>query len=156
MQKIRPFLWFDKEAEEAANFYTSVFPNSRIVEVSRYTGAGPGPDGSVTTVTFVLDGQEFIALNGGPHFRFNEAISFFVSCDSQEEVDLLWQALSADGRGQCGWVKDRFGVSWQIVPRVLGEMLHDKDPERSRRVMQAMLRMEKLDIAALTAAYNEA
>src|ERR1700726_2580995 len=126
MQKIRPFLWFDKEAEEAARVYTSAFNNSQIVEVSRYGGAGPGPAGSVMSVTFVLDGQEFIALNGGPHFKFSEAISFFVSCADQHEVDRFWELLSDGGEpGRCGWLKDKFGVSWQIVPAVLGEMLHD-------------------------------
>jgi predicted 3-demethylubiquinone-9 3-methyltransferase (glyoxalase superfamily) len=156
MQKIRPFLWFDKEAEEAARLYTSVFDNSQIVEVSRYGAAGPGPAGSVMSVTFVLDGQEFIALNGGPHFKFGEAISLFVSCADQQEVDRLWELLSDGGQpGRCGWLKDKFGVSWQIVPAVLGKMLHDDNPERSQRVMQAMLRMDKLNIDGLRQAYEQ-
>jgi predicted 3-demethylubiquinone-9 3-methyltransferase (glyoxalase superfamily) len=154
MQKIRPFLWFDKEAEEAANFYISVFKNSRVLEVARYGAAGPGPAGSVMTVTFVLDGQEFIALNGGPHFRFTEAISLFVTCEDQAEIDHFWNKLTAGGApSQCGWLKDRFGVSWQIVPSVM-TLLQDKDSERSTRVMQAMLQMRKLDIAALQRAHQ--
>jgi predicted 3-demethylubiquinone-9 3-methyltransferase (glyoxalase superfamily) len=156
MQKIRPFLWFDKEAEEAANFYISVFKNSRVLEVARYGAAGPGPAGSVMTVTFVLDGQEFIALNGGPHFRFTEAVSLFVTCEDQAEVDYFWDKLMAGG-GQpveCGWLKDRFGLSWQVVPAGLMTMLHDPDAARSERVMRAMLQMVKLDIAALQRAYD--
>lgn len=156
MQKITPFLWFDNEAEEAANFYASIFDNSRILEVSRYGEAGPGPAGTAMTVTFQLDGQEFTALNGGPVFKFTEAISFFVNCESQEEVDELWERLSEGGdKGQCGWLKDRYGVSWQIVPTVLGEMLNDPDPERAKRVTEAMLNMTKLDIAALRQAYEQ-
>jgi len=156
MQKIRPFLWFDKEAEEATNFYISVFKNSRVLEVARYGAAGPGPAGSVMTVTFVLDGQEFIALNGGPHFRFTEAVSLFVTCEDQAEVDYFWDKLMAGG-GQpveCGWLKDRFGLSWQVVPAGLMTMLHDPDAARSERVMRAMLQMVKLDIAALQRAYD--
>jgi predicted 3-demethylubiquinone-9 3-methyltransferase (glyoxalase superfamily) len=156
MQKIRPFLWFDKEAEEAANFYISVFKNSRVLEVARYGAAGPGPAGSVMTVTFVLDGQEFIALNGGPHFRFTEAVSLFVTCEDQAEVDYFWDKLMAGGGQpvQCGWLKDRFGLSWQVVPAGLMTMLHDPDAARSERVMRAMLQMVKLDIAALQRAYD--
>jgi predicted 3-demethylubiquinone-9 3-methyltransferase (glyoxalase superfamily) len=156
MQKITPFLWFDDQAEEAATFYVSVFDNSRIVSVSRYGEAGPGPEGAVMTVTFQLDGQEFTALNGGPVFQFSEAVSFFVHCESQAEVDELWERLSEGGeKGQCGWLKDKYGVSWQIVPTVLGEMLSDPDPERARRVNEAMLTMTKLDIPALRQAYEE-
>jgi predicted 3-demethylubiquinone-9 3-methyltransferase (glyoxalase superfamily) len=155
MQKIRPFLWFDKEAEEAAEFYVSIFKNSRVLEVARYGDAGPGPAGSAMTVAFVLDGEEFIALNGGPHFRFTEAISLFVTCEDQAEIDHFWNKLTAGGApSQCGWLKDRFGVSWQIVPSVLMTLLQDKDSERSTRVMQAMLQMRKLDIAALQRAHQ--
>ena len=150
MQKLTPCLWFDTEGEEAAELYTSVFPNSRIREVSRYGSAGPRPDGTVMTVSFELDGQEFVALNGGPEFTFNEAISFQVSCSTQEEVDRYWSALSEGGEeGPCGWLKDRFGVSWQIVPTRLPELLQDPDRERSQRVMEAMLAMRKIDIDAL-------
>ena len=149
-QKITPFLWFNNEAEEAANFYTSVFPNSRITNVSRYTEAGPRPAGSVMVVTFDLDGQEFAALNGGPEFPFSEAVSFMVNCETQEEVDSYWKMLSEGGReDQCGWLKDKFGLSWQIVPTVLGELMSDGDPHASRRVMEALLKMKKLDIGAL-------
>jgi predicted 3-demethylubiquinone-9 3-methyltransferase (glyoxalase superfamily) len=154
MQKITPFLWFDDEAEEAAEFYTSVFQNSKILNVTRYGEPGPGQEGSVMTVAFELDGQEFTALNGGPVFRFTEAISFVVNCQSQEEVDFLWETLSKDGEeGQCGWLKDRYGVSWQIVPTVLGELLSDPDHEKAKRVNEAMLQMTKLDIPALQQAY---
>jgi len=150
MQKISPFLWFDTEGEEAARFYTSVFPNSRVVEVTRYGSAGPRPDGTVMTVTFELDGQRFVALNGGPEFTFSEAISFEVSCETQEEVDAFWSALSEGGEeGPCGWLKDRFGVSWQIVPRVLIELLADPDQEKAQRVMAAMLKMGKIEIESL-------
>jgi len=157
MQKIRPFLWFDKEAEEAANFYVSIFQNSRITDVTRYGEPGPGPAGSVMTVAFVLDGQEFIALNGGPHFRFTEAVSMFVTCDNQAEVDYFWDKLMAGGgqSSQCGWLKDRFGLSWQIVPAVLMTLLQDPDPATSARVMQAMLQMVKLDIATLQRAHAD-
>jgi predicted 3-demethylubiquinone-9 3-methyltransferase (glyoxalase superfamily) len=150
MQKITPFLWFDNQAEEAMNFYVSIFKNSKIVSVSRYGDAGPGPKGSVMTATFQLDGQEFIALNGGPHFKFTEAISLFVKCQTQHEVDDFWEKLSQGGqKSQCGWLKDKFGLSWQIVPTILGELLGDKDREKSKRVMQAMLQMTKIDIKGL-------
>ena len=155
MQKITPFLWFDGQAEEAMNFYTSVFRNSKIGRVTRYGAAGPGPKGTVMSATFQLDGQEFMALNGGPQFKFTEAISLFVNCETQEEVDELWEKLSAGGRkDRCGWLKDKFGLSWQIIPRALGEMLGDKDPEKSKRVMQAMLQMDKIDIKTLKQAYD--
>jgi predicted 3-demethylubiquinone-9 3-methyltransferase (glyoxalase superfamily) len=150
MQKITPCLWFDTEGEEAAAFYTSVFPNSRIVHVARYGSAGPRPEGTVMTVSFELEGQEFLALNGGPEFTFNEAISFQVSCENQEEVDAFWSSLAEDGEeGPCGWLKDKFGVSWQIVPTVLPQLLSDPDREKSQRVMQAMLKMKKIEIDAL-------
>ena len=150
MQKITPCLWFDTEGEEAAKFYTSVFPNSRIVDVARYGSAGPRPEGTVMTVDFELDGQHFIALNGGPEFTFNEAISFQVSCETQEEVDRYWGALSDGGEeGPCGWLKDKFGVSWQIVPTALLRLIADPDREKSQRVMSAMLGMKKIDIAGL-------
>jgi len=155
MQKITPFLWFDGKAEEAMNFYTEIFKNSKVVDIMRYGDAGPGPKGSVMSATFQLEGQEFIALNGGPQFTFSPAISFFVKCQTQEEVDELWDRLLAGGRPQqCGWLTDRYGLSWQIVPTVLGEMLQDKDPDKSSRVMKAMLKMVKLDIAALKEAYE--
>jgi predicted 3-demethylubiquinone-9 3-methyltransferase (glyoxalase superfamily) len=154
MQKISPFLWFDDQAEEAVNFYTSIFKNSKILNVARYGEVGPGPKGSVMTVAFQLDGQEFIALNGGPHFKFTEAISFFVSCKTQEDVDDLWEKLSEGGeKVQCGWLKDKYGVSWQIVPTILGEMVSDPDPAKSQRVMEAMLQMKKIDIEGLKKAY---
>jgi predicted 3-demethylubiquinone-9 3-methyltransferase (glyoxalase superfamily) len=157
MQKITPFLWFDTEAEEAARFYTSVFPSSRIVEVARYGEAGPRPVGMVMTVSFELDGQRFVALNGGPEFTFNEAISFQVDCGTQEEVDTFWSKLSDGGEeGPCGWLKDRFGVSWQIVPTVLPELLGDRDREKSQRVMRAMLNMKKIEIAELERAAAQA
>ncbi len=156
MHKITPFLWFDGKAEEAANFYTSIFRNSKITAVSRYGEAGPGPRGSVMSVTFQLDGQDFMALNGGPEFSFSPAISFFVSCQSQQEIDELWEKLGAGGRPQrCGWLTDRFGITWQIVPSVLGEMLQDKDPVKSSRVNRAMLQMIKLDIGGLKRAYEQ-
>jgi predicted 3-demethylubiquinone-9 3-methyltransferase (glyoxalase superfamily) len=143
-------LWFDNQAEEAMNFYVSIFKNSKIVSVSRNGDAGPGPKGSVLTATFQLDGQEFIALNGGPHFKFTEAISLFVKCHNQPEVDDFWEKLSQGGqKSQCGWLKDKFGLSWQIVPTILGELLGDKDREKSKRVMQAMLQMTKIDIEGL-------
>lgn len=155
MQKITPNLWFDTEAEAAANFYTSVFKDSRVVSVLHYGEAGPRPAGMVMTVTFQLEGQEFTALNGGPEFKFNEAISLLVNCETQEEVDEFWEKLSEGGeKGPCGWLKDKFGVSWQIVPTVLEEMLQDEEPDRANRVMQAMLQMSKLDIAALEKAYG--
>jgi predicted 3-demethylubiquinone-9 3-methyltransferase (glyoxalase superfamily) len=156
MQKITPFLWFNDNAEEAVNFYVSIFRNSRIVSMSRYPEGTPGPAGKVMTATFQLEGQEFIALNGGPEFKFNEAISFFVNCETQEEVDRLWDKLSEGGeKGQCGWLKDKYGVSWQIVPTALGQMLGDKDPQKSQNVMQAMLKMTKIDIETLRRAYEQ-
>lgn len=150
MQKITPFLWFDNNAEEAVKLYVSIFKNSKILETRRYGDAGPGPKGSVMTVTFQLEGQEFIALNGGPHFKFTEATSFFVKCKTQREVDELWEKLSAGGeKGRCGWLKDKFGLSWQIVPDALGEALSDPDPEKAKRAMNAMLQMDKIDIEKL-------
>lgn len=155
-QKITPFLWFDDNAEEAANFYVSIFKNSEVLSVNHYGDAQPGAEGSVMTISFRLDGQEFIALNGGPHFKFTEAISFFIDCESQEEVDELWEKLSEGGEtSQCGWLKDKFGLSWQVVPSALGEMLQDPDRERVNRVMQAMLQMTKIDIAKLRQAYEQ-
>jgi predicted 3-demethylubiquinone-9 3-methyltransferase (glyoxalase superfamily) len=155
MPKITPFLWFDSQAEEAAAFYVSIFKNSRIVTTTRYGEGGPGPAGSVMTVVFELDGQEFIALNGGPQFKFTEAVSFSVDCGAQQEVDAYWEKLSAGGeQGPCGWLKDRYGLSWQINPAVLGRMLSDPDPVKSKRVMEAMLKMKKIDIAELTGAYE--
>lgn len=155
MQKITPFLWFDTQAEAAAEFYVSVFHNSRIVSITRYGAAGPGPEGSAMTVEFELDGHQFIGLNGGPQFKFTEAISFSVDCKTQQEVDEFWEKLSEGGqRGQCGWLKDKYGLSWQIVPTALVEMLKDPDPERSKRVVQAMLGMKKIDIAGLQKAYG--
>jgi predicted 3-demethylubiquinone-9 3-methyltransferase (glyoxalase superfamily) len=157
MQKITPCLWFDTDGEEAATFYTSVFKNSRIGSIARYGEAGPRPAGSVMTVSFELDGQEFVALNGGPDFTFNEAISFQVSCDSQEEVDEYWDRLAEGGQeGPCGWLKDKYGVSWQVVPTALSELLNDPDPERSQRAMKAMLQMSKIDIEALRQAAAQA
>lgn len=156
MQKITPFLWFDGQAEEAANFYTSIFKNSKIVKVARYGEAGPGPAGSAMTVAFQIEGQEFIALNGGPHFKFTEAVSFSVDCKNQQEVDEFWEKLSAGGEeGQCGWLKDKYGLSWQVNPTILGEMLSDPDPQKAKRVMEAMLKMRKIDIAALQQAYDQ-
>jgi len=150
MQKITPCLWFDTEAEEAAKFYTSVFPSSRIGDVARYGSAGPRPEGTVMTVSFELNGQTFTALNGGPDFTFNEAISLEVSCETQEEVDAFWSKLSEGGEeGPCGWLKDRFGLSWQIIPTALPRLLGDPDPERSQRVMAAMLEMKKIEIEEL-------
>ena len=150
MQKITPCLWFDTQAEEAAKYYTSIFENSRITEVSYFGDAGPRPAGTVMTVDFELHGQGFVALNGGPDFTFNEAISMQVSCDSQEEVDEYWSRLTDGGEeGPCGWLKDRYGVSWQIVPKRLVELLKDPDPERSQRVMQAMLQMKKIEVSVL-------
>jgi len=155
MTKITPFLWFDTQAEEAARFYISIFKNSRIVNMTHYGDAGPGPRGSVMTVDFELDGQPFIALNGGPHFQFTEAISLSVDCKTQREIDEFWSKLSAGGeQGQCGWLKDKYGLSWQVNPTILGEMLNDPDPERSTSVMKAMLKMKKLDITALKEAYD--
>jgi predicted 3-demethylubiquinone-9 3-methyltransferase (glyoxalase superfamily) len=156
MQKITPFLWYDNNAEEAVNHYTSIFKNSKITNIARYGDAGPGPKGSVMTIEFQLEGRDFIALNGGPMFKFTEAISLSVDCKSQQEVDELWEKLSADGQpGQCGWLKDKYGLSWQIVPSILVEMLQDQDGEKSKRVMQAMLQMRKIDIADLRRAYEQ-
>lgn len=161
MQRITPCLWFDNNAEEAVNFYTSIFKNSKITSVTRYGEAGAEvsgrPKGTVMTVTFQLESQEFMALNGGPIFKFSEAISFIVNCKTQREIDELWQKLSESGdekAQQCGWLKDKFGLSWQIVPTVLGEMLQDKDPKKSESVMQALLKMRKIDIKALKQAYE--
>lgn len=156
MPKITPFLWFDDNAEEAINFYTSVFKNSKIARVTRYGDAGPGPKGTIMSATFQLEGQEFMALNGGPHFKFTPAISLFVDCKTQEEVDDLWERLSAGGKTErCGWLTDRFGLSWQIIPAILGQLLQDKDPQKSKRVLQAMLQMNKIDIAGLKQAYEQ-
>jgi predicted 3-demethylubiquinone-9 3-methyltransferase (glyoxalase superfamily) len=157
MPKTTPCLWFDNQGEEAAEFYTSVFPNSKILDIARYGPAGPGPEGSVMTVRFMLDGQEFVALNGGPEFTFSEAISFQVDCGSQEEVDEYWTRLSDGGaEGPCGWLKDRFGLSWQIVPSALPALLSDPDPGRAQRAMQAMLQMKKIDIAEVRRAADQA
>ena len=160
MNKITPFLWFDDKAEEAANFYVSTFKNSKIGSITRYGAEGAAVSGKLKgtamTVTFQLDGQEFIALNGGPEFKFTEAISFLVNCETQEEVDELWEKLCKGGeKGRCGWLKDKYGLSWQIVPTVLGEMLQDEDVEKSERVMKAMLQMDKIDIKTLKRAYNQ-
>ena len=156
MQKITPFLWFDSQAEEAMNFYVSIFKDSKIGKVTRYGEAGPGPKGAVMSATFQLDGQEFYALNGGPLFKFTPAISFFVNCETQQEVDELWEKLSAGGRkDRCGWLVDKYGVSWQIIPSVLGKLLGDQDAEKAKRVMHAMLQMDKLDIARLQQAYDQ-
>jgi predicted 3-demethylubiquinone-9 3-methyltransferase (glyoxalase superfamily) len=155
MQKITPFLWFDDNAEEAVNLYVSLFKDSKIESVTRYGDAGPGPKGTVMMVTFQLEGQEFMALNGGPVFSFSPATSFFVDCETQEEVDRLWDKLSEGGeQQQCGWLRDRFGVTWQIVPSILGRLTGDPDPVKSQRVVQAMLQMHKLDSAVLQRAYD--
>jgi predicted 3-demethylubiquinone-9 3-methyltransferase (glyoxalase superfamily) len=159
MQKITPFLWFDNQAEEAAKFYASIFKDSKIVNIARYDDAGAAasgrPKGTVMTVAFELEGQPFIALNGGPVFKFTEAISFVVNCKTQQEIDKLWEKLSEGGaKGRCGWLKDKYGVSWQIVPAILGELLQDKDAEKTQRVMKAMLQMDKIDIKGLTQAYQ--
>jgi len=157
MQKIAPFLWFDGNAEEAVNFYVSVFKkDSQILNISRYGDAGPGPKGTVMSATFQLHGQEFIALNGGPQFKFTPAISFFVHCQTQAEVDDLWEKLAAGGRKErCGWLTDKFGLSWQVIPDVLGKMLNDPDKEKSKRVMTAMLQMDKIEIKKLEQAYQQ-
>jgi predicted 3-demethylubiquinone-9 3-methyltransferase (glyoxalase superfamily) len=155
VQKITPFLWFDGQAEEAANFYVSIFKDSKIDGVSRYGDAGPGPKGSVMVVSFQLQGQKFTALNGGSHYQFSPAISFFVNCDDQKEVDELWDKLSAGGKTmQCAWLTDKFGVTWQIVPKILMELMQDKDPVKSQRVMKAMMKMVKIDIEGLKRAYR--
>lgn len=157
MQKITPFLWFDHHAEEAANLYVSIFKNSRIVNISRWGERGPVPKGAAMSVTFELNGQEFMALNGGPTFTFSPAISFFVKCETQQEVDEYWEKLSAGGKKErCGWLKDKFGVSWQIIPNALGKYLQDKDQAKSKRVMQAMMQMDKIDIQGLQRAYEQA
>lgn len=154
-QKITPFLWFDDKAEEAANFYVSIFKNSHVGRVTRYGDAGPGPKGTVMSVVFQLEGQEFFALNGGPQFTFTPAISFFVTCETQQEVDELWEKLSAGGRkDRCGWLQDKYGLSWQVVPSALGRMLGDKDPKKAQRVMTAMMQMDKIDIKGLQQAYD--
>jgi predicted 3-demethylubiquinone-9 3-methyltransferase (glyoxalase superfamily) len=155
MQKITPFLWFNGQAEEAVNFYVSIFKNSKMGSIQRYGDAGPGPSGSVMSATFQLEGQDFYALNGGPQFSFTPAISFFVNCETQQEVDELWEKLSQGGeKGRCGWLKDKFGLSWQIIPSTLGKLLQGKDPEKSKRAMQAMMKMGKIDIAGLQKAYD--
>jgi predicted 3-demethylubiquinone-9 3-methyltransferase (glyoxalase superfamily) len=157
MQKITPFLWFDNNAEEAMNFYTSVFENSKIGKVSRYPEGSPGPAGSVMTGTFQIAGQEFIVLNGGPQFKFTEAISFVVNCESQEEIDKYWNKLTADGgkEVECGWLKDKFGLSWQITPTILYELLSNPDREKSKRAMQAMMNMKKIDIEGIKRAAEQ-
>ncbi len=155
MQKIYPCLWFDNNAEEAVNLYTSVFKNSHIESVSRYGKEGPGPEGSVMVMEFVLEGQKFMALNGGPDYHFSEAISLVVNVETQKELDAIWNPLSADPESeQCGWLKDKFGLSWQIIPTILGKLMQDKDPVRVGQVMQAMLKMKKLDIAGLQKAFD--
>ena len=157
MQKITPFLWFDGQAEEAMNFYVSLFKNSKIVKVTRYGEAGPGPKGTVMSATFQIEGQEFYALNGGPQFTFSPAISFFINCETQQEVDELWEKLSAGGeKGRCGWLKDKYGLSWQVIPAGLGKMLQDPDAEKANRVMHAMLQMDKIDIKRLQQARDAA
>jgi predicted 3-demethylubiquinone-9 3-methyltransferase (glyoxalase superfamily) len=157
MQKITPFLWFNDKAEEAVNFYVSIFKNSKVVSMTRYGDAGPGPKGSVMSAVFQLEGQDFYALNGGPMFTFTPAISLFVSCETQAEVDELWERLAAGGRkDQCGWLQDKYGLSWQIIPTLLGKMLGDKDPKKSQSVMKAMLGMSKIDIKGLQKAYDGA
>lgn len=156
MQKITTFLWFDNQAEEAANFYTSLFKNSRIVSISRWGEGGPMPKGLAMLVTFELDGQEYMALNAGPQFKFTEAISLYVKCETQQEVDHFWEKLSEGGqKSRCGWLKDKYGISWQIVPVVLGQLMSGKDPEKSKRVMQALMKMDKLDIQGLQQAYDQ-
>ena len=155
MQKITPFLWFDNNAEEAANFYVSIFKNSKVLNIARYGDAGPGPKGTVLTVNFEIDGQKFIALNGGPQFKFTEAVSFVVNCETQQEIDYFWEKLSVGGeKSQCGWLKDRYGLSWQVVPTILGELMGGNDAERSNRVMQEILQMQKLEIEPLKRAYE--
>jgi len=156
MQKITPFLWFDGKAEEAINFYTSIFKNSKVVSISLWGEGSPFPKGQVMSGIFELDGQQFYAFDAGPQFKFTEAISFFVNCETQEEVDHFWEKLSEGGaKSRCGWLKDKFGVSWQIIPTVLGEMLQDKDAAKAGRVMQAMLQMDKIDIKKLKQAYEQ-
>ena len=155
MQKITPFLWFDNQAEEAMNFYLSIFKNSKQLSCTRYGDAGPGPKGTVLVASFELDGQEFMALNGGPRFKFTEAVSFVVNCETQTEIDEMWARLSEGGEeSQCGWLKDKFGLSWQVVPPILSKLMQDKDPQKSNRVMEALLKMKKIDIATLQRAYD--
>ena len=157
MQKITPFLWFNDKAEEAANFYVSLFKNSKVKEIRRYGDAGPGPKGSVMTITFQIEGQDFIALNGGPHFSFTPAISLFVNCETQEEVDQLWEKLAEGGRkDRCGWLQDKYGLSWQIIPEALGKLMSDPDPKKAAGVMQAMLQMDKIDVKRLQEAHERA
>lgn len=157
MQKITPFLWFNNQAEEAMNFYTSIFKNSKAGEITRYADGGPAPKGAVMSASFQIEGQELIAFNGGPHFSFTPAISLFVDCKTQEEVDELWEKLSEGGApNQCGWLQDKFGVSWQIIPTALGEMLQDKNPAKAKATMQAMMQMHKIDVTRLQQAYAEA
>ena len=157
MPKITPFLWFDNNAEEAMTFYLSTFKNSKILNVMRYGDAGPGARGTVMAATFQLEGQEFQALNGGPYYRFTPAISLFVNCETQQEVDTLWAKLLEGGReDQCGWITDKFGLTWQIIPTILGRLLQDKDPRKSSSVMRAMLQMRRIDIKKLQQAYNQA
>jgi len=156
MQKITPFLWFNDQAEEAMNFYTSIFKDSKIGSVTRYGDAGPGPKGQVMTASFTINGQEFVALNGGPHFKFTEAISFVINCETQEDVDWFWEKLSEGGeKSRCGWLKDKYGLSWQVVPTMLPKLLSDKDAEKTKRVMAAMMQMDKLDIAVLEQASKQ-
>ena len=155
MPRITPFLWFDNNAEEAVNFYVSVFKNAKLLNVARYGDAGPGPKGTVMTAEFELDGLTFVALNGGPTFKFTEAISFVVNCETQEEVDYYWERLSEGGeKSRCGWLKDKFGLSWQVVPVILNKLIADRDPAKSQRVMEAMLQMDKIDIEPLQRAYE--
>ncbi|WP_414470175.1 VOC family protein [Methanobacterium sp. ACI-7] len=155
MQKITPFLWFDNQAEEAMNFYVSVFKNSKVISVTRYRKDAPGPEGTVMTAKFRIEGQEFVALNGGPQFNFTEVISFVVNCKTQEEIDYYWEKLSNGGAEQGpGWIKDKYGLSWQVIPVLLEEMMGDEDPEKSGRVMNAMMQMTKIDIKKLKQAYN--
>jgi len=156
MQRITPFLWFDNNAEEAMNFYVSIFKNSKVLRVMRYGEAGPGPAGTVMTAEFELDGQQFVGLNGGPRFKFTEAVSFTVKCETQEEVDYYWDKLSEDGgeKSRCGWVKDKFGLWWQVEPSILGELMADKNPEKAKRVMEAMLKMDKIEIEPLKRAHE--
>lgn len=155
MQKITPFLWFNNNAEEAVQFYTAVFPDAKVLNMVRYTAGGPGPEGEVMTAVFQVQGQTFMALNGGPQFQFTEAVSFVVNCESQNEVDHYWEKLSEGGqKSRCGWLKDKFGLSWQVVPTALSKLLSGQDPERTKRVMEAMMKMDKLEIAVLEEAYN--
>jgi predicted 3-demethylubiquinone-9 3-methyltransferase (glyoxalase superfamily) len=157
MQKITPFLWYNDKAEEAANFYVSLFKNSKVKEIRRYGDAGPGPKGSVMTITFQIEGQDFIALNGGPHFSFTPAVSLFVNCEKQEEVDQLWEKLAEGGRkDRCGWLQDKYGLSWQIIPEALGKLMTDPDPKKAASVMQAMLQMDKIDVKRLQEAHDRA